>query len=88
MRIYLDNCCYNRPFDDQTQPRIHEETNAIVEIMARTKADNDIILDSSILKIEIRKITDKQKFDVVMDFYEYTVSETIHAKPKISIRAL
>jgi len=19
MKIYLDNCCYNRPFDDQTQ---------------------------------------------------------------------
>ena len=19
MRIYLDNCCYNRPFDDQAQ---------------------------------------------------------------------
>ena len=23
MIIYLDNCCYNRPFDDQTQERIH-----------------------------------------------------------------
>lgn len=88
MRIYLDNCCYNRPFDDQTQPRIRKETNAIVEIIARTKASNDIILGSSILKIEIRKISDKQKFDAVMDFYETTVSETIHATPKISIRAL
>ena len=19
MRVYLDNCCYNRPFDDQSQ---------------------------------------------------------------------
>ena len=22
MRVYLDNCCYNRPYDDQTQLRI------------------------------------------------------------------
>ena len=88
MRIYFDNCCYNRPFDDQTQPRIHEEINAIVEIIARTKTDNGIILGSSILRIEIRKIADKQKFDAVMDFYEDTVSETIHATPEISIRAL
>lgn len=22
MRIYLDNCCYNRPYDDQKQIRI------------------------------------------------------------------
>jgi predicted nucleic acid-binding protein len=28
MRIYLDNCCFNRPFDDQTQLKIHLETQA------------------------------------------------------------
>ncbi|MDR1997508.1 MAG: PIN domain-containing protein [Candidatus Margulisbacteria bacterium] len=28
MRIYLDNCCYNRPFDDQTQMKIRLETTA------------------------------------------------------------
>ncbi len=22
MRVYLDNCCYNRPFDPQTDVRI------------------------------------------------------------------
>ena len=22
-KIYLDACCLNRPFDDQTQPRIY-----------------------------------------------------------------
>ena len=26
MRIYLDNCCYNRPFDEQTQLRVRLET--------------------------------------------------------------
>ncbi|MDR1376842.1 MAG: PIN domain-containing protein [Synergistaceae bacterium] len=28
MRIYLDNCCYNRPFDDQLQIRIALESQA------------------------------------------------------------
>ena len=28
MRIYLDNCCYNRPFDDQSQIRIVLESQA------------------------------------------------------------
>jgi len=23
MKIYLDNCCYNRPFDSQTEQFIH-----------------------------------------------------------------
>ena len=27
MRIYLDNCCYNRPYDDQSQIRISSENN-------------------------------------------------------------
>ena len=32
-KIYLDNCCLSRPFDDQTQPRIRLETEAIVLII-------------------------------------------------------
>ncbi len=28
MRDYLDNCCYNRPFDDQKQMRIRLEAEA------------------------------------------------------------
>ena len=26
MRVYLDTCCYNRPYDDQSQFRIEIET--------------------------------------------------------------
>ncbi|GHV36178.1 hypothetical protein FACS1894187_10330 [Synergistales bacterium] len=28
MKIYLDNCCYNRPFDDQSQILTQLETQA------------------------------------------------------------
>ena len=35
MIVYLDNCCYNRPFDDQTQERIHLESEAILTILKR-----------------------------------------------------
>ena len=28
LRIYLDNCCFNRPFDDQSQIRIRIEAEA------------------------------------------------------------
>jgi hypothetical protein len=28
MKIYLDNCCFNRPYDDQGQLRIELETKA------------------------------------------------------------
>ena len=32
MKIYLDNCCYNRPYDDQRQVRIFLETQAKLHI--------------------------------------------------------
>ena len=32
MRVYLDNCCYNRPFDEQTQLKVRLETEAKMEI--------------------------------------------------------
>lgn len=32
MRIYLNNCCYNRPYDDQSQIRISLETQAKIYI--------------------------------------------------------
>lgn len=35
MRIYLDNCCLNRPFDDQSQARIRLETEAKLEVQQR-----------------------------------------------------
>lgn len=35
MRIYLDNCCYNRPFDDQVQLKIRLETEAKLYIQQK-----------------------------------------------------
>lgn len=37
MKIYLDNCCYNRPFDDQSQMKIHLETQAKLYIQSKIK---------------------------------------------------
>jgi hypothetical protein len=34
MFIYLDNCCFNRPFDDQKQIRIQIETEAKLYIQS------------------------------------------------------
>ena len=31
-RIYLDNCCFNRPYDDQTQLMIYLETQAKLHV--------------------------------------------------------
>lgn len=35
MRIYMDNCCFNRPFDDQSNIRIRLETEAKIYIQEK-----------------------------------------------------
>jgi hypothetical protein len=32
IKMYLDNCCFNRPYDDQQQIRIKLETKAKLHI--------------------------------------------------------
>jgi predicted nucleic acid-binding protein len=34
MVLYLDTCCLKRPFDDQVQPRIRIETEAVLGLLA------------------------------------------------------
>jgi len=33
MKIYLDACCLNRPFDEQSQERIRMEAEAVLIIL-------------------------------------------------------
>ena len=37
MKIYLDNCSFNRPFDDQTFMRIKLETDAKLYVQEQVK---------------------------------------------------
>lgn len=38
MRVYLDNCCFNRPFDDQTPLSIRLETEAKLYVQDQIKS--------------------------------------------------
>lgn len=55
MRIYLDMCCFNRPYDDQAQSRIRIETEAKVVIQQKIKNAECELLWSSILDFECAK---------------------------------
>lgn len=79
--IYLDTCCYNRPFDDQSQDRIHDESEAVLSIINRCRKGEYNILGSSILELEISLIKDlSRRYNVSMlytaaePFVEYTDS--------------
>ena len=50
MRVYLDNCCYNRPYDDQSQFRISLESQAKLHVQDMIR-DGEIELASSYMLI-------------------------------------
>ena len=52
MKVYLDTSVYNRPFDDQTQPRIWLETLAFALILQMVEAESIQLITSSVLEYE------------------------------------
>jgi hypothetical protein len=52
MKIYLDNCCFNRPFDDQNQLRIRLEAEAKLAIQDGIRSGTFGLIWSYILDYE------------------------------------
>ena len=52
MRVYLDNCIFNRPFDEQLQIRIRLETEAKLFIQDNIKSGKIDLIWSYILELE------------------------------------
>ena len=52
MRVYLDNCCFNRPFDDQSSLSIRLETEAKLGIQEKIKSEHLSLGWSYILDLE------------------------------------
>jgi hypothetical protein len=61
MRIYLDVCCLNRPFDDQTQEKIHLEAEAVLIILSNISSDRWELVGSDVIDFEISKIPNKER---------------------------
>ena len=55
MKIYLDNCCFNRPFDDQSQLRIRLEAEAKLHIQEGIRLGSYRLVWSYILDYENNK---------------------------------
>lgn len=67
MRIYLGACCLQRPFDDQTQPRIRVETEAVFAVLATIQSGEQSLLNSEALEYEISRIPDEVRRNEVVE---------------------
>ena len=61
MKVYLDVCCLNRPFDDQTQDRIHLEAEAVLTILKYIEKKRWSMINSDAILYEVNKIPDPER---------------------------
>lgn len=76
MIIYLDVCCLNRPFDDQTQDKIHLESEAVRVILNRCQNGEWQLIGSEVVDFEISQIPDndrRQKVSILSGVAEFKV---------------
>jgi predicted nucleic acid-binding protein len=61
VKVYLDVCCLQRPFDDQRQTRIHLEAEAVKLILARIENGEFLWVSSEVIDDEISQNTDADR---------------------------
>jgi predicted nucleic acid-binding protein len=70
MRIYFDNCCFNRPYDEQSQVRVIMESEAVLSIIdSCAKVDGWGFYSSDVLDDEIDQNLDMIRKLQVLNLY-------------------
>ncbi len=85
MRIYLDTCSYNRPYDDQSQMRICLETQAKLHIQDLIRQGKLELVTSYILEYENRANRSMQKKMTIQAFMEEHTSYYVSNQKEMEI---
>ena len=70
LRIYLDNCCFNRPYDDQSQLRISLETQAKLHIQGLILSDCFELTSSYMLDYECSRNPHEMRRTTIRSFLD------------------
>ena len=70
-KIYLDACCLNRPYDDQTQERIRLEAEAVLLLLNRFHIEVDHWVSSDVVIYEIGLTPDHERRRRVLSLSRY-----------------
>ena len=86
MRIYLDLCVYNRPFDDQSQPRIFIEATEFLLILSEVVGREITLISSFVLEYENIRSPFIMRRDKISDILK-VASEYVSYSEKLKNRA-
>jgi len=82
MKIYLDNCCFNRPFDDQSHLRIRLEVEAKLRIQEEVRAGRFELVWSYLLDYENDRNPFRERREQIAKWRRYA-TEDIQADPEL-----
>jgi predicted nucleic acid-binding protein len=68
VRVYLDNCCFNRPFDDQSQTTVKLETLAKLSVQKKISSGEIELVWSYILEHENNQNPHTERLSSVRDW--------------------
>lgn len=83
----MDVCCFSRPFDDQEQVRIRLESEAVLLVIDKMKAEKWAVFNSDAIETELENIPDGDKQKQLKDFLQKIESEYVHYNQNILRRA-
>ena len=63
MRIYFDNCCIQRPFDDKSQICVRIDAEAVISIIELIEEKKIELVTSSIVELELSKTPDPERVE-------------------------
>jgi predicted nucleic acid-binding protein len=75
MKIYLDNCMFNRPFDEQSHIRIRIETEAKLAIQEEIRRGTYQLIWSYILDYENNKNPFRERQEQIMKWKKYAITD-------------
>ena len=76
-KVYLDNCCFNRPYDDQSDPKVHLESQAKMLVQDMIRLHRIELFDSSVLDYEISRSPYSDRRVAIVDFIKEYSSKKI-----------
>lgn len=88
MRVYLDMCCYNRPYDDQSQIKVSLETQAKLHIQDQIQKKQLELVASYMLRYECGQNPYEMRRRAIIQFVDTHTAAYVGSERKGEIESM
>ena len=88
MRIYLDMCCYNRPYDDQSQIKVSLEAQAKLHIQKLIQEQSVELVASYMLRYECGQNPYEMRRKAILQFIDANAAAYVGLERKQDVEVM